>query len=95
MHISVLSRLEILVRMWPHEEERTLQLLSSLPSLDQAIADAAGHSIFSQMRQGIALNVPDAIIAATALHYELTLVSYGMRHIRQIPGLKMHDITER
>jgi len=95
LYVSVLSRLEIFVRMWPQEEKHTLQLLSSLISLpvDQAVGDAAGHLLFRQARQGVTLSVADAIIAATAMRHGLTVVTYDKRHLGQIPDLRVHDIA--
>jgi tRNA(fMet)-specific endonuclease VapC len=90
LYISVLSRLEVLARMWPHEEQITLQLLSSLSSLPvgQETADSAGRLVFQQARRGLALNVPDAIIAATAMRHELILVGYDTHYFAQIPDLQ-------
>jgi predicted nucleic acid-binding protein len=91
LHISVLSRLEVLARMWPDEEQITLQLLTSLSGLpvDEETADSAGRLVFQQARRGLALNVPDAIIAATAMRYGLILVSYDTHHFAQMPDLQV------
>jgi predicted nucleic acid-binding protein len=97
LYVSVLSRAEILARMWPDEEKRTLQLLSALVSLpvDQAVADAAGRLLFDQARQGTPMNVPDAIIAATATQQRLTLVSYDAQHFARIPELEVVNPNHR
>ena len=94
LYVSVLSRLEVLARTWPREQEATLELLDPLTALPvtAAIADAAGRLIFAQSRQGLALPVPDAIIAATALAHGLTVVSYDLRHLTRIDGLALLPI---
>ena len=91
LYISVLSRLEVLARTWPDEEQLTLRLLSSLSGLqvDEEIADSAGRLVFRQGRRGLALNVPDAIIAATAMRHGLILVSYDTHHFAQIADLQV------
>ncbi len=89
--ISVVTRTEILAGMRPHEEERTMALLDSLINLyvDEAIADRAGRLIYQYARQGIQLSFPDALIAATALQHDLTLVTTNVKHF-PMPDLRVH-----
>ena len=42
-------------------------------------------------RRGIPLEDPDLLIAATALHHDLTLVTRNRRHFERVPGLKLHS----
>lgn len=92
-YISVITRTEILAGMRPHEEQRTMDLLDSLFSLsvDENIADRAGRLIYQYARQGIQLSFPDAQIAATALHHNLTLVTTNTKHF-PIPELALHPL---
>ena len=94
LYVSVLSRLEVLARTWPHEEERTVALLSSFGCLpvDQALADSVGSLLFQQARRGLTLTVPDAIIAATALTHGLTLVSLDSKLSTTVDGLQVLDL---
>jgi len=94
LYVSVVSRLEVLARTWPREEERTLALLSSFSCLpmDQDIADSAGRLLFQQARRGLTLTVPDAIIAATAMQHSLTLVSYDSKLSTMVDGLQVLDL---
>ncbi len=39
--------------------------------------------------KGQSINDPDLLIAATALHYDLTLLTYNVRHFGRIAGLKV------
>jgi len=89
--ISVVTRTEILAGMRPHEEERTMALLDSLTNfhVDEAIADRAGRLIYRYARQGIQLSFPDALIAATALQHDLTLVTTNVKHF-PMPDLRVH-----
>ena len=93
--ISVATRTEILAGMRPHEEERTMELLDSLENLsvDEAIADRAGRLICQYARQGIQLSFPDALIAATALHHDLTLATTTPKHFA-MPDLRLHPLGE-
>lgn len=82
LHISVVTHTEILAGMHPAEEERTLELLSSLRNLavDMTIAEQAGRWIYSCARRGIHLSLPDAFIAATSTRHGLTLVTTNAQH---------------
>jgi tRNA(fMet)-specific endonuclease VapC len=41
-------------------------------------------------RQGLTVQDPDLLIAATALTHQLTLVTRNLRHFRRIPDLMIH-----
>ena len=89
-YVSVVTRTEILAGMHSREEARTLELLDSLMSLavDEVIADRAGRLIYQYGRQGVQLSFPDALIAATALQHDLTLVTTNAKHF-PIPELRI------
>jgi hypothetical protein len=89
--ISVVTRTEIIAGMHPHEEERTLELLDSLENIpvDEAIADRAGRLIYQYAREGIQFSFPNALIAATALQYELTLATTNPKHF-PVPELPVY-----
>ncbi len=93
--ISVATRTEILAGMRPHEEERTIELLGSLDNLlvDEITADQAGRLIYQDACQGIQLSFPDALIAATALHHDLTLATTNPKHF-PIPDLRLQPLGE-
>ena len=93
-YISVVTRTEILAGMHPHEEERTMELLDSLENIpvDEAIADRAGRLIYQYARQGIQLSLPDALIAATALHHDLILATTNPKHFPS-PELQIYPLS--
>ena len=41
------------------------------------------------------LSIPDAIIAATALHYDIELYTYNTKDFRFIEGIKLYEVRER
>lgn len=90
--ISVVSRTEVLAGMRPREDRITTELLLALLSLPvtEAIADRAGRLIYSLARNGVQLSFPDALIAATALEHDLTLVTTNASHFA-IAGLKVQE----
>jgi tRNA(fMet)-specific endonuclease VapC len=45
----------------------------------------------SLRQQGLLIPQPDILIAATAIHHDLILVTRNLRHYRRIPGLKLHQ----
>ena len=93
LDISVASRTEILAGMRPHEEAMTMALLDSLIGLPitASIADQAGRWIYHYARRGVQLSFPDALIAATAMAHDLTLVTTNARHF-PIEGLQIMPI---
>jgi predicted nucleic acid-binding protein len=42
-------------------------------------------------RQGQSIGDLDLLIAATAIHHDLTLVTRNVRHYARIPDLKLHQ----
>ena len=42
-------------------------------------------------QQGTLLGDPDLLIAATAIHHDLTLITGNVRHFQRIPGLTLHS----
>ena len=93
LYISVATRTEVLAGMRPREEEWTLELLDSLINLpvDESIADHASRLIYQYARQGIQLSFPDALIAATALQHDLTLVTTNVKHF-PMAGLRLYPL---
>lgn len=82
--MSVLTRTELLRGMRDHERQRTMILLTTIPCLpvDESIAALAGDLMRARGQSGFILNIVDAIIAATAIRYDLVLATYNTRDFR-------------
>ena len=42
-------------------------------------------------RRGQLISDFDILLAATALHYDLIVLTYNVRHLQRIPGLKIYQ----
>ncbi len=93
LFVSVVTHTEIMAGMHSHEETKTIDLLETFVSLpiDKAIADQAGRAIYQYRRQGIQLFFADALIAATALAHDLTLVTTNVKHF-PMAELQVHPV---
>ena len=82
--------------MKPDERYATQKLLSRLAvyDLDREIADKAGDLVAASMKSGRLLGVPDAIIAATAISNNLTLVTLNPNDFRNVVGLSTLAVDE-
>jgi tRNA(fMet)-specific endonuclease VapC len=80
--ISAMSHLEIVRGMRDREKVKTVNLLNSFETIPVTgeIADLAGDLIRSWRSRGVILGDADAVIAASALHEGLTLVTTNARH---------------
>jgi predicted nucleic acid-binding protein len=94
-YISVVTRLEIVRGMQERERKETFDLLDSLETIPMTIviADMAGELIRSWRSRGITLGDADAIIAASALHEELALVTTNAKHF-PMPDLVVYQADE-
>ena len=95
LSISTVTRTEILAGMRPQEDTATLTLLDSLLSLplDVAVADKAGRLIYQYAGQGNPLSFADALIWATALTHQLTLVTTNAKHF-PMPELQLYLVKQ-
>jgi predicted nucleic acid-binding protein len=82
VYISTMTRLEIVRGMKKRERRDTFALLDSLENIPMtgAIADRAGELIRTWQERGISLGNADAVIAASALEYDLILATTNPRH---------------
>ena len=91
LYISAATWVEILAGMRPHEDKVTIHLLNSMTTLSvtKFIANRAGRMIYTRARKGFQVSFPDALIAATALEHDLTLVTTNVRHFAPLLGEQM------
>jgi predicted nucleic acid-binding protein len=96
VNISAMTRLEIVRGLKERERRDTFDLLDSLEniSMTSEIADRAGELIRAWRGRGISLGNADAVIAASALHNALTLVTTNARHF-PMPELAVLQADEQ
>ena len=59
--------------------------------LNRAIVERFGVLRGNLQRRGQRIGDLDLLIAATALHHDLTLVTRNLRHFTRIPGLRLYE----
>jgi predicted nucleic acid-binding protein len=94
--ISVITRAEINAGLNLKDRfvtQRTLGRFITL-DVDREIADRAGEIMNTLRRRGVTLEVPDALIGATALLHQLTLLTYNRSDFEQIPGLSLYPLSD-
>lgn len=71
-----------------------LPAITVLP-YDAAVAERFGRIQGALAKSGKALADADAIIAATAVHHGLVLVTGNTRHFERVPGLRIETVLAR
>ncbi len=88
VNISVITRMELL--SWSGSLEKQTEILEEFVSLSQVFN--LSESIIQEtikVRKAFATKLPDAIIAATALTHDFTLITRNTRDFNKIAGLKV------
>jgi predicted nucleic acid-binding protein len=81
---SVITRCELFAgRDDPQYLRKLLAPMHEIP-LDSSIAERGG-----ELKRTVQLQTPDALIAATALEHELSLMTRNRRHFDRVPGLML------
>ncbi len=93
---SPISIIEVRLGMKKDEEKETSQFLDSLEiyPLDRKIANLAGEFMRRYKKKGVTPETPDAIIGATCILHNLTLVTYNIKHY-PFKELKIYPLKER
>jgi hypothetical protein len=91
---SAVTVAEVYAGMRPGEAAATEKFLEGLECIEvtQNIARQAGGSKYAWERKGVTLDIPDAIIAATTLNFNLYLATDNLRHF-PMPDIKLLDLT--
>jgi predicted nucleic acid-binding protein len=81
LYISAISRTEVVMGMLPKEEMITMEFLSSLStcSVNKEVADKAGEYIRIFRKKGVIIEIPDALVSATAATNNLVLVTLNLK----------------
>lgn len=82
---SVITRCELYSGATAADDpiDRILAPFTELP-VDRPVAELGGR-----LRREHGIRTPDALIAATALHHGLTLVTRNVKHFRHLPKLRV------
>lgn len=89
-NISVMTRIEMLSYMSPMAEKiRSFASASNVYHLSEPIIVRT-----IALRRSRRIKIPDAIIAATALVHDLTLITHNTADFEGIPALKLLDAYE-
>ena len=93
--ISSVTRLEVKAGAHANEKEATRKLLARFDNLDMdaAIADKAGELVYKSKQENRAIAVPDAIIAATALVHNITLITFNLSDFENVANLSLHPLS--
>lgn len=96
--VSVISLAEVYEGAYgsptPDEHlERAHRFVSGYVVLEvtEAIARIFAHRRAMLRRQGNLIPDTDLLIAATALHHNLTLLTRNVRHFERVPGLQLYS----
>ncbi|HEY7030069.1 MAG TPA: type II toxin-antitoxin system VapC family toxin [Thermomicrobiales bacterium] len=97
LSVSIITYAEVYEGIYggrdPKTRERVfrkmLQTMNVL-GLSRAVSRRAARIGSSLRTQGTRLPLPDVLIAATAVHYDLTLVTRNLKHYERIPDLKLY-----
>lgn len=91
--VSTVTHLEIYQGMQPREEDATEALLDGMlvQPLTREVARKAGEILRYLRAREQAIELPDAVIAATALLNGRALLTLNASHFRRVPGLEVID----
>ena len=85
--VSVITQIETLGFAATSEEDQKLQLFFQAAHILELSKEVAQKTIL--LRKAIKIKTPDAIIAATALVYNYTLLSRNLSDFNKVPDLKV------
>jgi tRNA(fMet)-specific endonuclease VapC len=71
--------------------DRSRRFLSAFPTLglNDQIAEPFAETRSFLRRRGMLISDLDLLIAATALHHDLTLLTFNVQHFRRVPDLRV------
>ena len=95
--MSVWSHLEIWLVARAQDQKQTLDFLTPFIThpLNEDIARRAADLVKQRGDTGTALTFAEAVIAATALHHGLTLVTYNPKNLETLAPLRLLSKTQQ
>jgi tRNA(fMet)-specific endonuclease VapC len=76
--------------LWRRIETQILPQVHWL-GVDEAVSTAAANLSHALRIQGRPIDLPDTLLAATALAHDLTVVTRNVRHFARVPGLSVEN----
>lgn len=86
-NVSIITRIEVLGFSTSEENYQLLVSFMNDATVLDLTEDVASQSI--EIRKTLKTKLPDAIIAATALAYDLTLITRNVGDFKNIPNLNL------
>lgn len=87
-YISTVTAMEVL--SWPGHSDESIEMTTAfLEVFDEITIDAEIKNAAINIRRNYRLKLPDAIIAATALHLGVPLMTRNTRDFKDIPELRL------
>lgn len=95
LHTSVWSHLEVWLTTRPDDQKQTLDFLTLFIAhpVNDEIARRAAELLNLRGETEAPLTFAEAVIAATALQYQLTLVTYNSKNLETVSPLRLLDST--
>lgn len=91
-NISIITKIEVLGFNTKEEHYQTLENLMDDARIMELTSEVADMSII--IRKTSKIKLPDAIIAATAIVNNLTLITHNKKDFKNITGLEIFDAHE-
>ena len=92
---SIINKIEVMsFPLMTEENERDFNDFFTVITIVPLSAEIA--QLTWQLRRAVKIKLPDAIVAATALYYNLTLITRNANDFKNVPGLTVvnpHAIT--
>lgn len=89
-NLSIVSKIELLGWSFPNTEKaNSTQIFVDSSFIFPLSNEVADKSI--ELRKAYKIKLPDAVIAATALVYDITLISRNDKDFANIPALKYYN----
>ena len=89
LNTSVISKIEVLGFAVPEAEAVKLQNFFSIANVIGLTSEICELTIL--LRKSVKIKIPDAIIAATAIIHNLTLLSRNLKDFKDLPDLIIKD----
>lgn len=76
--------------------ERTQLFFSGVEviPLEAELAEAAGHLARTLRQKGYTVGLADAVVAATAQHLDVPVLTANEKRFEHVPGLRVRDLRE-